>query len=62
MRISMTFEFRSMLSGPNDHCNAYPDDPRGRGRDRGLRLVGDAAPHVPDVGRVEAIFHRDHRP
>ncbi len=38
------------------------DDPRRRRRDRGLRLVRDAAAHVPDVGRVQAVLHRDHRP
>ena len=46
-----------MLGGPNDHCNAYRDDPRRGRRHRGLRLGRDAAADVPDVGRAQGVHH-----
>ena len=51
-----------MLSGPNDHCNAFVTNPRRGRRHRGVRLGRDADADVPDVGRIQGVQGRDHRP
>ena len=57
-----TFEFRSMLGGPNDHCNAYVTIHAGAGGTEACDWAEMLLAHVSDVGRGQRIQDRDHRP
>ena len=54
-------ETNKMLGGEHDRANAIVSIHPGRGRDRIAGLGGDAAAHVPEVGRAPRVQTRDDR-
>ncbi len=57
-----SFEFRSMLGGPNDHCNAYMTIHAGAGGTEACDWSEMLLADVFDVGRGQRVQDRDHRP
>ena len=56
------FEFRSMLGGPNDHCNAYVTIHAGAGGTEACDWSEMLLRMYLDVGRGQGVQDRDHRP
>ena len=51
-----------MLSGPNDHCNAFLTIHAGAGGTEACDWSEMLLAHVSDVGRIQGVLDRDHRP